>query len=249
MNSILPETSSTVVPRADLAAAQTSEMFSLLAAHFEGVTRAQFERDLTEKSHAILITRDERLVGFSTLLAYETIFEQTPVSVVYSGDTIVASEAWGTTALPRAWIAAVNGLRATLPQGRYYWLLLTSGFRTYRFLPVFWREFFPCFERAVPPESQRLLHHLARERFGAQYDPGSGLVRFTQPQRLRAELNQIPEGRAAADPHVEFFTRRNPDCARGDELVCLTELAPENLTAAGRRMVKPRRDEALRCDC
>jgi hypothetical protein len=137
----------------------------------------------------------------------------------------------------------VNGLRDRLPRGRYYWLLLTSGFRTYRFLPVFWREFFPCFERATPPDAQRLLDHLAHERFGAQYDSGSGLVRFTQQQRLRAELNRIPESRAAADPHVNFFARRNPGCAQGDELVCLTELRPENLTAAGRRMVKPRCDE------
>ncbi len=249
MSAILPESISSVVLRAELAPAQTDEMFALLMAHFEGVTRAQFERDLLEKSHAILITRDERLVGFSTLLAYETTFQRVPVSVIYSGDTIVVPEAWGTTALPRAWIAAVNGLRATLPRGRYYWLLLTSGFRTYRFLPVFWREFFPCFERTAPPELQRLLHHLACERFGDQYDPGSGLVRFAQPQRLRAELNRIPEGRSATDPHVNFFSRRNPDCARGDELVCLTELCPENLTAAGRRMVKPRLDESLRRDC
>jgi hypothetical protein len=249
VNATLSETVSLVVPRAELPAAQTDEMFALLSAHFDGVTRAQFERDLSEKSHSILITRDKHLVGFSTMLAYETTFERVPVSVIYSGDTIVAPEAWGTTALPRAWIAAVNGLRETLPRGRYYWLLLTSGFRTYRFLPVFWREFFPCFERATPPDAQRLLHHLAHERFGAQYDPGSNLVRFTQPQRLRAELNRIPEGRAAADPHVNFFARRNPKCARGDELVCLTELCPENLTAAGRRMVKLRHDETLRRDC
>jgi hypothetical protein len=249
VKSLLSETTSIVAPRAELSSAQTDDMFALLAAHFDGVTRAQFERDLSEKSHVILITRDERLVGFSTLLAYETTFELAPVSVVYSGDTIVAPEAWGTTALPRAWIAAVNQLRVSLPHGRYYWLLLTSGFRTYRFLPVFWREFFPCFERATPPESQRLLHHLAHERFGPLYDPASGLVRFVEPQRLRAELNCIPEGRAAADPHVNFFVRGNPDSARGDELVCLTELCPENLTAAGRRMVNPRRDESLCHDC
>jgi hypothetical protein len=249
VNSLLTETTSTVVSRDDLAPAQTGEMFTLLAAHFDGVTRAQFERDLSEKSHVILIRRDGRLAGFSTLLTYETTFEQAPISVVYSGDTIVSPEAWGTTALPRAWIAAVNQLRATVPRGPYYWLLLTSGFRTYRFLPVFWRQFFPCFECATPPEEQRLMHHLACERFGAQYDPGSGLVRFTQPQRLRPELNRIPDGRAAADPHVSFFERRNPGCARGDELVCLTELSLENLTAAGRRMVRPRRDESLCHDC
>ena len=243
MNSILSETISVVVPRDELVTTQANEMFSLMTAHFDGLTRVQFERDLSEKSHAILITRNERLVGFSTLLVYETEFERAPVSVAYSGDTIVAPEAWGTTALPRAWIAAVNQLRATVPRGRYYWLLLTSGFRTYRFLPVFWREFFPCFERATPPESQRLLHHLARERFGAQYDPRSGLVRFAQPQRLHGELNRIPEGRLTADPHISFFARRNPGCAQGDELVCLTELCPENLTAAGRRMVSSARRE------
>ncbi len=39
------------------------------------------------------------------------------------------------------------------------------------------------------------------------------------------------------DPHVEFFVRANPGHADGDELVCLTELTPTNLTPAGRRMV------------
>lgn len=249
MNATLPDTHAVIVPRAELAVAQTGEMFALLAAHFEGVSPAQFERDLSEKSHAILITRHGQLVGFSTLLAYETSFGGKPVSVVYSGDTIVAPEAWGTTVLPRAWIAAVNRLRASVPRGRYYWLLLTSGFRTYRFLPVFWREFFPCFERATPLQTQRLRHHLARERFGAQYDPDSGLVRFARPQRLRAGLHQIPEGRVASDPHINFFARHNPGFAQGDELVCLTELSPDNLTAAGRRMVRPCRDELPMCAC
>jgi hypothetical protein len=38
------------------------------------------------------------------------------------------------------------------------------------------------------------------------------------------------------DPHVAFFLNRNPGWRRGDELVCLTEIAFENLTPAGRRM-------------
>ena len=130
-----------IIPREELAPAQTDEMFQLLAVHFDGVTRAQFTRDLAEKNWIVLIRRDTRLVGFSTLLVYESSFDGEPVSVVYSGDTIVAPEAWGTTALARGWITAVNQLRERYPRGKYYWLLLTSGFRTYRFLPVFWRVF------------------------------------------------------------------------------------------------------------
>jgi hypothetical protein len=229
-------TESLVLRRAELDGPQHDEMFALLAQHFEGVTRRQFENDLAGKSHVIMVRREERLVGFSTLLAYETSYAREAVSVIYSGDTIVAPEAWGTTALPRAWIAAVNELRHDHPQGRYYWLLLTSGFRTYRFLPVFWRDFLPRFDAVERAEARQLLDHLAAERFGDQFNARTGVVCFTQPQMLRSQLRGIPPERMA-DPHVNFFSLRNPGHVQGDELVCLTELSSENLTAAGRRMV------------
>lgn len=239
---------SCVLLRTELTASARDEMFGLLACHFEGVTRAQFERDLAEKSWVILLRRDARLVGFSTLLAYGSCFENELVSVVCSGDTIVAPEAWGSTGLARSWIACVNQLREHYPAGKYYWLLLTSGFRTYRFLPVFWREFHPRFDVLMPPERKRLLDHLARERFGAQYDSARGVVRFTQPQQLRNGLNTVSAGRAA-DPHIGFFLSRNPEHSLGDELVCLTELSDDNLTRAGRRMVAPQRRESLSHHC
>lgn len=227
-----------LVARAELFPAQKAEMFELLTQHFDGVTPAQFARDLAEKQLALLLERQDKLVGFSTLLAYTTTFEGAIVNVIYSGDTIVTPEAWGSTALPRAWVAGVGALRATFPPGRCFWLLLTSGFRTYRFLPVFWREFFPRFDTSTPMIRQRILNELARGRFGAQFNPATGIVRFTNPQRLRAGLEEVPPGREH-DPHVSFFISRNPGYANGDELVCLTELSPENLTAAGRRMMSP----------
>jgi hypothetical protein len=215
---------------------QRAAMLALLDAHFEGVTPAQFSADLAEKSHVLLLERDGRLVGFSTLLVYETVHRSAPVTVVYSGDTIVSPEAWNSPVLSRAWITTVNALRREHPRGRYYWLLLTSGFRTYRFLPVFWRDFFPCPDRPIPAETKDLLDQLAREKFGPAYAADRGIVRFTRPQRLRPALASLPAGKEA-DPHVAYFLRRNPGHHDGDELVCLTELTESNLTPAGRRMV------------
>jgi hypothetical protein len=227
-----------IVAREDLTQTNTDEMYQLLSRHFDGVTAAQFERDLAEKNWSVLIRRGSRLVGFSTLLVYESKFESAPVTVVYSGDTIVAPEAWGSSALARGWITAVNQLRECYPRGKYYWLLLTSGFRTYRFLPVFWRDFFPRRDAITPSDMQRLRDHLAIERFGELYNSHLGIVRFHHPQRLQAELKTIPVSRSA-DSHVAFFLACNPHHALGDELVCLTELCRENLTAAGQRMTSP----------
>jgi len=230
------QTVSTLAARGEVSPAEAEEMHRLLGRYFDGVGREQFLRDLAEKTHVIRLRRGPELVGFSTLLAYETEFENQPVSLIYSGDTIVSPEAWGTTALPRAWIAAVNQIRLGFPRGRYFWLLLTSGFRTYRFLPLFWRDFYPRYDRPMPAFERRLIEHLGRQRFGDQYDADRGVVRFYQPQRLRPELGGIPLTRTR-DPHIDFFQARNPGHGRGDELVCLTELTAENLTAAGRRMV------------
>jgi len=236
MTALLTQEIDGLLPRDALSVAQRDEMFELLSRYFEGVTRAQFESDLAEKNWVVEIHRDEQLLGFSTLLVREVTFEGRALTAIYSGDTIVAPEAWGSPALARNWIAAVNHLRGTFPGHPCYWLLLTSGFRTYRFLPVFWREFYPHFQAPTPAWNQRLLEHLAVAQYGDWYQPASGVVRFPRPQTLHGEIAAIPAGRTT-DTHIAYFLERNPGHGRGDELVCLTEIDDANLTAAGRRIV------------
>ena len=224
------------VPRTALADREVGAMYDLLLQNFHGVHPATFQRDLTEKNWVVLL-EDEAgtLRGFSTFLMYATAAAGRALTVVYSGDTIVDPSAWGSTALPRAWIRAVYAARRDYPEGELYWLLLTSGFRTYRFMSVFCRTFYPCFAAPTPPWPQWLLDTLSVERFGSTYD--AGIVRFARPQVLCERLINVPEGRCA-DPHVQFFLERNPGHVMGDELVSLASLAPDNLTPAGRRMVR-----------
>jgi hypothetical protein len=235
---IRPTLTSRVVPRAELTAREIEAMYRLLADHFSGVEVDVFRQDLAEKNWVVLLEDDCRnLRGFSTFLMYTTTACGSPTTVVYSGDTIVEPSAWGSPALPRAWIHAVYALRSDYPDGELYWLLLTSGFRTYRFMSVFYRRFYPRFDEPTPADAQRILDALSIERFGQAYDVDSGIVRFPRPQMLRDRLSGVPDGRYA-DPHVRFFLERNPGHASGDELVSLISLAPDNLTPAGRRMVR-----------
>jgi hypothetical protein len=213
-------------------------MYDLLGRHFLGVDPRTFRSDLSEKNWVVLLEDSAGcLRGFSTFLIYATSVCGRPMTVVYSGDTIVEPAAWGSPALPRAWVRAIYDIARDYPAGGLYWLLLTSGFRTYRFVSVFCRDFYPRFDAPTPPEVQRMLDVLSAERFGSTYDADSGLVRFSTPQILREGLRGVPEGRSA-DPHVRFFLERNPGHVQGDELVSLSSLSRENLTAAGRRMLR-----------
>jgi hypothetical protein len=211
-------------------------MHHLLASHFSGTDRATFEADLEDKNCAILIEDETGVLrGFSTLLHYQTGIAGSPMDVVYSGDTIVERGWWGSSMLPRTWIRAVRGL-APDTEMPLYWFLLTSGYRTYRFLPVFFRSFYPKHDDPEDP-SAVLLDMIAREKFGDRFDAESGIVRLEKPQVLMADMLEKPGGREM-DPHIAFFLARNPGHVRGDELACLTRIHDENLTPAGLRMTR-----------
>jgi hypothetical protein len=224
--------------------AQRERMYSLLAQYFTDTVWEAFERDLAEKEWVILLedTHTGTLEGFSTLMRLELRVDGDgrPVVAFFSGDTIVGRPYWGETALPRTFarhaFALAAAERRVDPTVAVYWYLISSGYKTYRFLPVFFREFYPTYARTTPAAVQRILDALGRRKFPREYDAAAGVVRPAHPSALRAGVAEI-EPRHLLDPHVAFFAAANPGHAAGDELACLTALHPANLTPAGRRML------------
>lgn len=219
-----------------LSSAEKDAMYLLLGNHFEGVRRDVFDLDLSKKNWVILLEDEtHELKGFSTLLIYSTQFEGENINVVFSGDTIVDPSAWSSSTLSRTWITSVQKLGREYPVGKLYWLLISGGFRTYRFLPIFWQEFYPRYEKATPKGISDLMHFLGYQRFGECYKHKAGIVRFQHPYVLRDKLKEIPVERLQ-DPHIAFFANQNAGYIQGDELVCLAEISEDNLTRAGRRV-------------
>ena len=230
---------STAILRDDLSDSDIRSMFRVFSENFAGATLDIFERDLNNKNWVILLRDGETnaLEGFSTLALYETQFNHQPISVVYSGDTIIRRAYWGTPELPRSWIHTVLEKSANMTQP-LYWLLISSGYKTYRFLTVFYKEFYPRHDKPTPPEMQAIMEYLASHRFGSDYHCEDGIVRFKHGATpLRDGVAEVTDERLH-DPHVAFYISRNPGHMNGDELVCITKVHPDNFTPAGRRMAR-----------
>jgi hypothetical protein len=221
----------------DLPAGRIAEMQELMRAHYEGVTAAQFLADLQAKQWVILLYDQGTLCGFSTQVLFDHTLAGRRVKILFSGDTIIDRQHWGSLALPVAWGRLMLSLQAASPDAGLYWLLTSKGYKTYRFLPVFFREYYPCCESETPDFEQALLTSAAAERFGKRFDTASGILR-AEPgaQRLREGIAEIDDQRLR-DPHVAFFRNRNPGHARGDELVCLARFHPDNLNPYIRRQL------------
>jgi hypothetical protein len=234
-----------VVQRTLLTPAERERMYELLAVYFLRTSREQFENDLAEKESVILLRdiKDGQIQGFSTLMRISMAIHGCEIVAFFSGDTIVAQEFWGETILSRLWsqtvFAEADRIRSEFPDTLVFWYLICSGYKTWRFLPVFFKEFYPHPDRPTPPHIKRILDALGERKFPGEYHPAEGVVHLRSATPLRQGVADVTEERLR-DPHISFFQRINPGHINGDELACLTEISRGNLTRAGERMLGPR---------
>jgi hypothetical protein len=220
---------------ADIPASARSELFGLFSKHYDDVDLTRFESDFTAKDFALVLEYQGRPVGFTTARLLDFDWHGESIAVLYSGDTIVDRPFWGQQELARTWLAQIGRLARRQPGRRMVWFLIVKGHRTYRYLPVFAREFVPTTEAAGLGELSELRDAIAAGMFGSRFDPVSGTIRFAAPQsRLRAEFAE-PTPRELNLPGVGYFLSANPGFRKGDELACLCELSPGNMRTRARR--------------
>lgn len=224
-----------VVAVSDLASSAHDEMFSLLETYFTDADRAVFELDLASKHSVVLLESESgQVVGFSAVVSHVVAGAHDESLVVYSGDTIVDEAHRGSLKLLQLVTRTVMGIAAAseLPS---YWMLLSSGYRTYRLLPLIFRDFFPRAGGSDDADLAPLARAFAEGLFGERYHAGSGVVFVDGASALRSDGDAGK--RAQTDPHIRFFIQANPEHTAGGELVCLARLRIENFTGAGIRLL------------
>jgi hypothetical protein len=237
-----PRLSADVIPCERVTPSDRDNMYQLLAAYFQNTSVQQFADDLAEKDIVILLRdpEDARVVGFSTLMKIEIAIEKRTVVGFFSGDTIIAREHWGSSLLARQWVTTVfreaDRIRQHAPDTLFYWFLISAGYKTWRYLPTFFVAYAPHPDLPASPFDRQVLHTLAAKKFGDDYHPDAGIVRFRRANPLRPGVAEVTE-RRLRDPLVEFFIRMNPGHRQGDELACLVPLSRSNLTPAGLRIL------------
>ena len=219
--------------------ARRDQMFALMGESYEALDREQFDRDLDEK-HWVLEVYElatDQLFGFSTQRLIEVEVGGRDVGCLFSGDTVVARQAWNHPLLPLVWGRfAFQLMHACQPQP-VYWFLITKGYRTYRYLPVYFRSFYPRFDRATPDWERTLIDRLGQLKYPENYDRERRVIRAGRTgYRVRREVGEIADLRLK-DPHLRFFLEANPGCAQGDELCCVAPLHADNWSPAALRLI------------
>lgn len=220
---------SETVEISELTLRQRKEMLKLMQDYFKGVGRASFEKDLSEKQWAVILSDENGSVcGFTTLMLSDAVVAGEKLKVFYSGDTIVDKKHWGIFSLEKRWIPFVFENVLSDPGFKWYWFFVSKGYRTFRYLPVHFKKYWPSPENSSCTFENKLLNKLAGIRFGKSYDPLTGVVCCENDYRLRSGVGDISD-REMRCKHVRFFLEKNPCWRKGAQLACLTELSVGNL--------------------
>lgn len=229
---------SRIVSVAEITPTDARVMYEIFSRHYDCVSFDKFLLDLSEKDCVLVLhNANSAICGFSTQKVLRVFVGGKAVRAVFSGDTIVDRAYWGEQELSRCWCRYVSSVYAEEPSVPLYWFLISKGYRTYLYLPLFFESFYPNCEAPTPDFEQRVLDTLAAAKFPAHYRVETGLVEFPQSQgQLKPSLAEIP-ARRLHDPYVQFFLKRNPEYAGGNELACLAEISPLNMKRFAGRIV------------
>ena len=230
-----------VVPISDISPTRRDAMYRLMERYYAGVRRDAFEDDLSHKDWVIQIEdgKTKSLCGFSSQVVWNVTTQSREARVLFSGDTIIDHQFWGNNPLAQTWGQFALSLIDACDQQQLplYWFLIVKGYKTYRFLPLFFRIFYPRFDARSPDWEQHLIHQLGSGNFPKQYNATTGVIHAAVDGcRLRTGVADITATRLR-DPHVRFFAAHNPGHIAGDELCCIAPLTRDNFTGAARRVI------------
>lgn len=212
----------------ELTKQQIQDMFRLMDLFYSHMEYSLFVKDLSDKDYCILLEKQGgELAGFSTQKLLSFPVSGHTVHGVFSGDTIIHKDDWGSPELFLVFARFFFNYA-----GRYdhfYWFLISKGYKTYKLLPAFFREFYPNFRMETPVPIKNLMDAFGELLYPEEYDKTLGVVSYGKVKdTLRPGVADITANRRR-DRDILFFTERNPSYLLGDDLVCIADLKRENL--------------------
>ena len=228
-----------LVQKEDLKDEETHRMYELMISNYSEITPEIFQKDLDQKQLIGLIKDvSDRIQGFTTYAVDPAGTDGSNHHIIFSGDTIIDPKHWGTQILMKGWCHTIGRIIASDNNKNWYWYLLSKGHRTFMYLPLFFKQYYPS---PLPADNHDCLAEIAditsTKLYGDSWKKDLGIIRFDHyHSALNVELAEATFKKTNS-PFVRFFLERNPEFHKGDELVCIAHLHPDNLIRTAREYI------------
>lgn len=216
-----------VINPKEIESIELSRMYHLFSQYYEGHPFETFKKDLYEKEDVILLkdSQSKEIQGFSTILKVEIKKDNKTYYGIYSGDTVVANEYWGSPALGIMFLKYLWKQKIKHPFRPLYWFLISKGYKTYLLMANNFAVHYPRFEEKTKKHHQELMDAFYSKKFKNNYHGEDNLmVPDGDTCHLKAEVADI-HCTMLGLPRVKYFQDKNPKWQEGTELCCIAEMS------------------------
>lgn len=212
---------------------EKNQMLTLMKEYYEDVLKENFDKDLEEKDYCIMLYNEEGEVkGFSTQRLITLKVQDRKINGVFSGDTIIDKDYWGSLELYR--VFAKEFIR---DESDFYWFLISKGYKTYKMLPLFFKEFYPNYKQETPLLERTIMDTFGKMFYPKEYDKAKGVIKYIGiKDKLKSGVADITR-KQIKDKDINYFTDLNPGYIYGEDLVCLARLNGDNLRRTAKRLL------------
>ena len=215
------------VPLSKVSVPVMRRMYEIYSGYYENISLELFCEDMAEKDGVFLVAEREtkRVVGFSTMKTLDMEVDGRSVRGIFSGDTILEEQYWGSKALHVAFFFRVIREKFRHPTRPLFWLLISKGYKTYLLMANNFVNYYPHPDKHSE-SLETLVDRYCSILFPGYYcqqkkilDFGSGYT------HLKSNVAGITDDMRVSNEKIQFFETRNPSWQRGTELPCIGEVS------------------------
>lgn len=164
-------------PSRSLSPRELDEIWALTERYVD-TSRGHYERKLLALPEVSLWRlRTGALVGLAGLDIYRVAWQSRIRVIVFTSSLVTDERFRGRNLVLRSGLRVLLREKLRRPLAPAYWLFDTFSYKSYLVMARNLREFWPRRDRAVPPDTLAFIHRLASDRYGADWNRETGIVR------------------------------------------------------------------------
>ncbi len=212
------------------------DMFNLMDTFYENMNFSIFKKDLTNKDFCIILLDEKSYIqGFSTQKIMHIPVNGMKIHGVFSGDTIIHKDYWGSLELYKVFSQYFFEYGTKFSE--FYWFLISKGYKTYKILTTFFKEFYPNYKEDTPRDILEIINGFGKYAYLDEFNEKTGIIEYkTNKDKLKEGVADITK-KQEKDKNIAFFKSKNPGYVNGNDLVCVTSLRKDNLHSLAQRLL------------
>jgi hypothetical protein len=231
---VRPALDISIRPSASLSPTELEEIWTLTSRYVD-TPRPHYESKLLALPEVGLWrVRGGELAGLVSLDVYPVVWRGRTRIIIFTSSVVADARFRGRSLVLNTGLRLLMREKLRRPFAKAYWFFDTFSYKSYLIPARNLREFWPRRDRPTPSDSKAFVDRLATDRYGADWNRETGVVRRSGYKQLLPDAAPL-DHKVRADPDVRFFEAANPGHREGDMLVCLAPLTARNLFGAIKR--------------